>query len=156
MSANDNLMFDTILPELKAQSQKQAISALCEYAARGTGLDAEKLASRLMSIERTESCSGIGGGIVVLHLVSKEITKPYTVFARASQKVDYDTVDGEPVDLFALVLSPEAEGPYHLQRLARITRMLRDQDLCHKLRNVDNADALQALLFDQAVNSLAA
>lgn len=153
---SDVLLVDTIIPELKAATQKQAFQVLCEYAAKATGLDQKKLLTRLLAWERKTASSGIGHGVAIPHLVLDEIDKPYMLFARASQKIIYDAVDGQPVDLVFMILSPESDGPFHLQRLARISRMLRDQNLCGSLRGADTADALHALLFDQTSRRMAA
>jgi len=150
------LHLDTIVPELKVANQKQAFQVLCEYASRATGLDQKRLLGRLLAWERKTASSGIGNGVAIPHLVMDEIDKPYMLFARASQKIVYDALDGEPVDLVFMILSPRADGPLHLQRLARISRMLRDQNLCNRLRGADTTDAIHALLFDQTSRRMAA
>lgn len=153
---NDLLVVDAIIPELKVPNQKQAFQVLCEYAAREIGLDQKKLLTRLLAWERKTAASGIGNGVAIPHLVLEEISKPFMLFARAPQKIIYDAVDGAPVDLIFMILSPESDGPFHLQRLARISRMLRNHALCESLRCADNADTLHALLFDQSGQRMAA
>ncbi len=155
MSDNDVLMIDTILPALKANSQKQAFQVIAEHVAQITGQDQKSLLIRLGARER-QSTSGIGGGVAIPHLTLRNLEKPYVLFARLSQMIDYNALDDEPVDLVCLLLSPKSEGPYHLRRLAYISRLLRDQDLCSCLRGADNVDALHALLFDFAARKLAA
>lgn len=153
---SETMTMDVVLPELKANNQKQAFQVITEYAADHTGLDQKKLFDRLMAWERKAAISGIGEGVAILHLSIKDIERPFMMLARASQKVDYDSVDGEPVDLIVLLLSPEEDGPYHLQRLARISRILRDKDLCNRLRGANSSDAIRALLYDPENTQLAA
>ncbi|MBV9429384.1 MAG: PTS sugar transporter subunit IIA, partial [Bradyrhizobiaceae bacterium] len=67
--------------------------------------------------------------------------------------VDFEALDGQPVDLIFLLLAPEGAGADHLKALARVARLLRDQDIARKLRESRDAEALFAVL---AVNPSAA
>ena len=152
-----NLMItDTILPALKADSQKQAFHVLAEYAAHNTPLEKYEILQHLNEQERSGVVSGIGSGVALLSVVSSKINEPYTILARADQAIVYDSVDGDPVDLLYMIIAPENDGPIHLQRLARITRQFKDNLLCNKLRNADSVDAIKAVLFDSSHKSLAA
>ncbi len=155
MSADDFLVIDTILPALRVQSQKQALQAIASQAAEDTGMMPQRLYSRMLAAER-QSTSGIGDGVAISSLQIRGLKEPYILFARLPDMIDYDSLDGEPVDLMCLILSPEKDGPYHLRLLARVSRMLRDQNLCQCLRGADSIDALQALLFDSSSRKLAA
>ena len=62
------------------------------------------------------------------------------------QAIDFDAVDELPVDLIFVLLAPEQAGADHLTALARISRLLRDQSVCKKLRGTDNPEAIYALL----------
>jgi PTS system nitrogen regulatory IIA component len=66
------------------------------------------------------------------------------VFARLSAAVDYGALDGEPVDLVVLLLSPESCGADHLKALARISRTLRNRDILSALRAAPDAEAMRA------------
>jgi PTS system nitrogen regulatory IIA component len=147
---------NTILPALKAGSQKQALHVLAEYAASKTPLAINEILNELQSQERKGVVSGIGNGVALLSLVSPRIMQTYTILARADQPVQYDSVDSNPVDLLFLIIAPQSDGPLHLQRLARITRQFRDQELCDNLRSADTADAIRAVLFETRHHALAA
>ena len=67
--------------------------------------------------------------------------------------MDFEALDGQPVDLIFLLLAPEGAGADHLKALARVARLLRDQDIARKLRESRDAEALFAVL---AVNPSAA
>lgn len=137
---------DDILPELKATGRKQALQAVVECAARTTGLDGAAILSGLGPWKKDAALSAIGDGVAVLHTALAGLERPYTLFARLPQAVDYNAPDGEFVDLLFVLLSPESDGPLHLQRLSRATRLLRDRHLCRSLRDADTEDTLRALL----------
>ncbi|MBT3926021.1 MAG: PTS transporter subunit EIIA, partial [Rhodospirillaceae bacterium] len=64
--------------------------------------------------------------------------------------VDFEAIDERPVDLIFLLLAPETAGADHLKALARISRLLRDEDACIRLRGSESAEALFALLTQTA------
>lgn len=150
------LFVNAILPDLKVNSQKQAFQQVTEQAAQDTGLNQKRLMSRLLTWEGKSISSGIGNGVAIPQLTIGRLKRPYALFARLPQAIDYNSVDGEPVDLIFLLLSPKSDGPYHLQRLAKISRLLRDQNLCSSLRSTNNFDALKALLLDPVHRQVAA
>ena len=75
------------------------------------------------------------------------------VFARLESAIDYEAVDGQPVDLVFMLLAPENAGADHLKALARVSRLLRNQQTCEKLRAAQSAEALYAILIDQTGES---
>lgn len=150
------IAIDAVLPTLKANSQKQALQMITEQAGADTGLPPKWLMGRLQNWENRAPCSGIGGGIAILQLTTARLNTSYIQFARLPQAIDYNAVDRMPVDLICLLLSPKTDGPVHLQRLARLSRLLRNPDLCRTLRSTDSADAIRALLTGVAGQRLAA
>ena len=70
-------------------------------------------------------------------------------FARLSAPIDYDAVDGLPVDLVFLLLSPPDAGVDHLKALASVSRTFRDRQILAKLRGARSKDALFALLVGE-------
>ena len=60
--------------------------------------------------------------------------------------MDFEALDGQPVDLIFLLLAPESAGADHLKALARVARLLRDPEIANKLRESRDADAMYAVL----------
>jgi PTS system nitrogen regulatory IIA component len=145
-------LFDLITPEgiiapLKAASKKQALQALSQRAADITGLDHRLILDRLLERERLGT-TGVGQGIAIPHGKFEELTSVIGLFARLDQPVDFESIDDQPVDLIFLLLAPEPAGAAHLKALARVSRQLRNQEICAKLRGSDSPDAVYALLTD--------
>jgi PTS system nitrogen regulatory IIA component len=67
-------------------------------------------------------------------------------FARLESAVAYDAVDNQPVDLVFMLLAPESAGADHLKALARVSRLLRNQATCEKLRAATKPEVLYSLL----------
>lgn len=150
------LTIDDVLPDIRAGNQKQALQVLADQAGKRTGLNPAIIFAGLMSQENDSTRSGIGDGVAILHYMGKKIDTPYTVLARASHPVDYNSVDGAPVDLICLMISPDNEDNLHLQRMARASRLLRDQSFCNLLRGTTTEDAMKALLMQTEKTALAA
>ena len=74
------------------------------------------------------------------------LAKLFGLFARLERPIDFEALDGQPVDLIFLLLAPETAGADHLKALARIARLLRDPDVVKKLRQSSDAEALYAVL----------
>lgn len=146
---------NAVLYGLKASTLPQVYQAIAAETAAKTGLDTEYLYGKLMDLEEGAS-SGVGGGVAIPHLRLKGAERPFTLLARLNGLVDFKSVDGEPVDLVMLILSPAADVADHLRRLAKMSRLMRDESLCAKLRGVETTDGMHALLIDRQTENLAA
>ena len=90
--------------------------------------------------------TGVGNGIAIPHGKLPKLEKLFGLFARLDRPIDFEALDGQPVDLIFLLLAPEAAGADHLKALARVARLLRDADVVRKLRDSRDAEALYAVL----------
>ena len=147
MDLDDIITTDSVIPRLKASSKKQVLQELARKASEISGLEEREVFDVLLERERLGT-TGVGGGIAIPHGKLAALDRLRGVFARADRAIDFDSIDGRPVDLIFLLLAPEGAGADHLKALARISRLLRDQTVCEKLRGTDNAEALFAILTE--------
>lgn len=147
MELTDLLDGNCIVANLRATSKKQALQELARRAAEVTDLDERKIFDVLMERERLGT-TGVGSGIAIPHGKLAEIDRLYGIFARLEKPVDFQSIDDRPVDLIFVLLAPEEAGADHLKALARVSRLLRDQETCDKLRGTADADALYAILTE--------
>lgn len=136
---------DTIFPKLKVSSKKQLIQELGNIAKNSIKRPVHEIATILMERERLGS-TGVGHGVAIPHGRFAELNKICGIFAKLEKPVNYDALDNQPVDLVFLLLVPEEAGASHLKALAKISRVLRDQSVCEKLRGTDSGDAIYAIL----------
>ena len=155
MEISDLLGVDAVVSNLSVTSKKQALQELAKRAHAVTGLDERLIFDTLLERERLGT-TGVGNGIAIPHGKLGDLDRLYGVFARLEKPIDFDAIDEHPVDLVFLLLAPESAGADHLKALARVSRLLRDQGICKKLRGSDNAEALFALLTDASTNHVAA
>ena len=141
----DLVVPNAIIPALKVNNKKQAISELAAKAAALTGQSERDIVEILLQREKLGS-TGVGNGVAIPHGKLPKLGKLFGLFARLDRPVDFEALDNQPVDLIFLLLAPEGAGADHLKALARVARLLRDPDIVDKLRNSRDAEALYAVL----------
>ena len=155
MNISDLLAPEAVLASLKAQTKKQLLQELASRAHARTHLPEKQIFETLNERERLGT-TGVGAGIAIPHGRMAGANNITGVFARLETPIDYEAVDGQPVDLVFMLLAPENAGADHLKALARVSRLLRNQASCEKLRAARTPEALYAILTDRNSSSQAA
>src|SRR5438477_5379388 len=124
---------NAIIPALKVNGKKQALQELAAKAAELSGQNERTIFETLLQREKLGS-TGVGNGIAIPHGKLPKLDRLFGLFARLERPIDFEALDGQPVDLVFLLLAPETAGADHLKALARVARLLRDADVAHKLR----------------------
>jgi len=115
---------------------------------QGRVLNEDELVRALIDRELLGS-TGIGGGVAIPHGKLKGISDMIVAFGRSRSGVDYQALDGKPVYLFFLLLTPHSMPSEHLKTLARISRILKNQFLCENLRHAPVRQELQRLICEE-------
>lgn len=145
MPLNDLVAPAAIIPALKVNNKKQVLQELAAKAAELSGQNERAIFDVLLQREKLGS-TGVGNGIAIPHGKLPRLSKLFGLFARLDRPVDFEALDGQPVDLVFLLLAPEGAGADHLKALARIARLLRSPDIASKLRESRDAETLYAVL----------
>jgi PTS system nitrogen regulatory IIA component len=149
MEITDLLSPKAVLPALKAQGKKQLLQELAERISPISELPERRIVETLIERERLGS-TGMGQGIAIPHGRMPGLKTIIGMFARLEVPIAYDAVDNQPVDLVFLLLAPEGAGADHLKALARVSRLLRNQQICEKIRAAKDAEVIYALLTEKA------
>lgn len=147
MDLGDLITPQGVIASLKAKTKKQALQDMADKAAGITGIDSRVIFEALLQRERLGS-TGIGRGIAIPHGRLPGLQRIVSVFARLEDPIEFEAMDGEPIDLVFLLLAPEHAGADHLKALARISRLLRDTLAIEKLRSTRDPAALYAVLTE--------
>ena len=142
---SDILTVDAIDEHLAAANKKGLFQQLATSVSRRTGLPAKTIVAALAEREKIGS-TGFGGGVAIPHAKIEGLDRVVGSFARLASPIDFQSVDGLPVDLVFMILSPPDAGADHLKALAGASRALRDRSLAAKLRGARSRDAIFALL----------
>jgi PTS system nitrogen regulatory IIA component len=144
---------DAVVANLRATSKKQALQELARRAAQLTGRPERAIFDVLLERERLGT-TGVGRGVAIPHGKLAGLDRVRGLLARLERPVDFDAVDDQPVDLVFLLLAPEQAGADHLKALARVSRLLRDDRLCERLRGCDSAEGIWAMVNEtEAANA---
>ena len=147
MTITDLVAPEAILPALKVNSKKQALQELAARAASLTGQNERAVFEVLLQREKLGT-TAVGYGVAIPHGKLPKLEKLFGLFARLERPIDFEAMDGQPVDLVFLLLAPEGAGADHLKALARVSRLLRNQATCEKLRATSKPEVLYALLTE--------
>jgi nitrogen PTS system EIIA component len=145
MMITDLVAPEAVRPALTVNSKKQALQELAARAALLTGQNERAVFEVLLQREKLGT-TAVGYGVAIPHGKLPKLEKLFGLFARLERPIDFEAMDGQPVDLVFLLLAPEGAGADHLKALARIARLLRDQDVAKKLRASRDAQAIYSVL----------
>jgi mannitol/fructose-specific phosphotransferase system IIA component (Ntr-type) len=107
------------------------------------GATTEIVLAALLAREKVLS-TGIGHGIAIPHAISSSIREPQVLLGISAEGADYQSMDGQPVHVFFVLLSPPDRASHHTRLLARIARLGRDPAFVEGLRSVSNpAEAIE-------------
>src|SRR5690349_17499233 len=131
-----------VFTDLRPRTKPVLLAELARRAGEILGLDPAAIAAALLAREGLGT-TGFGGGLAIPHARLPELPAPAGFLARLSRPLDYAAIDGRPVDLVFLLLSPAGNDQAHLANLAAISRRLRDAQAVAALRAAATASAIQ-------------
>jgi nitrogen PTS system EIIA component len=130
---------------LKAKDKKDLLGEMVAPIAEATGATPEELVKVLQERERLGS-TGIGGGIGIPHGKLKHLKRLILGFGLSRSGIDFESIDGRPTHIFFVLLTPENSTGLHLKVLARISRLLKNEELKQRLMQVENADDVMEII----------
>lgn len=138
---------DSISYQDEATSKKRVLENLSHLlASKANALPAEKIFQVLFDRERLGS-TGLGRGVAIPHARVPDLTHTVAAMLTLSQPVDFESADGEPIDIAFGLLVPEDDGDHHLQHLSRLVTLFRDAETCTKIRQAANSEEIFELLL---------
>lgn len=146
MRLTEFLDFDAIKPALAVGNKRALLQQLANLAGIRLEVAPGAILETISEREKLGS-TGVGQGVAIPHGKVEGLSQIYCLFARLSEPVRYNSVDGAPVDLVFLLLSPPEAGAEHLKALAAISRVVRHAPTLEKMRGARSRDALAAVLM---------
>lgn len=130
-------------------SKKRLLERAAELLAAGDQTFAESIFERLLERERLGS-TGLAGGVALPHARMPGVSEAIGAFIRLGDAIEFDALDGQPVDLVFALMVPEEATEEHLQLLAELARMFNDADTRERLRNGSTEQVLDLLTGQSA------
>lgn len=145
MPLSDVISPGGVVPTLRVTAKKQLLQEIAARAASLVGRSEREIFDTLNDRERLGS-TGAGNGIAIPHGKLARLDRLVGLFARLETPIDFDAIDGQPVDLVFVLLAPEGAGAEHLKALSRIARLTRDPATMQKLRAARDENAIRGIL----------
>ena len=155
--SNELFSAETVIVDVNVSSQKQLFQDIATRLVDAhalTDIASRDIVSAAMERERLGS-TGVGNGVALPHARIAGLEKVVAAFVRLSDPMDFDSVDGRPVDLVAFLLAPENAAGAHLRALARVSRTLRREENRSRLRSAPDALSAFTILSDSALERAA-
>ena len=149
MKIQDLLRKDVMLLDLQATEKKAVIEEMIQSLVdRGYVTDFETFKEGILAREALTS-TGLGDGIAMPHSKNTAVKEATVLFAKSNKGVDYESLDGQPTDLFFMIAAPEGANDTHLAALAELSQYLMKDGFADKLRQVTSPDQVIEI-FDHA------
>ena len=137
MQISDILSEKRILTDLCSSGKRQLLEDISERIAKEYKYDKSSIFEAMLERENLGS-TGYGNGVAFPHARIPGLQKIITFFVRLDKAVDYEAIDDKPVDLLAVMISPENSGDDHLRTLSEFSRILKNAEICRLVRKAKN------------------
>jgi len=145
-SLADVLHSDSIVPNMKAGNKQDAIRQIAKILSKSQNvLDDQAIFNAVWEREQIAT-TAIGHGVALPHGKTNAVKHLSIAFASFSEGINFDSIDGEPVYLVFLMVSPPDESGPHIQALARISRLLKRDEFRQALREASSHDEILSLI----------
>ncbi|MGV3178606.1 PTS fructose transporter subunit IIABC [Streptococcus sp. 11273D007BW] len=149
MKIQDVLRKEVMLLDLQATSKEAVIDEMItSLVDKGVVTDFDTFKTGIMNRE-AQTTTGLGDGIAMPHSKNAAVKEATVLFAKSSKGVDYESLDGQPTDLFFMIAAPDGANDTHLAALAELSKYLMKLGFADKLRQVTSAEEVIAV-FDEA------
>jgi PTS system nitrogen regulatory IIA component len=132
---------------VRASDKRVLLLELARKAASSLNLCADSVGSELLKREELGS-TGLGNGVAIPHVLMEKVTTPFGVLAKLKQPIDFEAIDGRPVDLVCVLLLPTVTESGRLIALSLVARKLRTPEILTRLRNTKSSSELIAAIAD--------
>jgi len=149
MEIKDFLLPTDALIKASASDKRRLIQELAARAASILNLAPDRISVELLKRESLGS-TGTGGGVAIPHARIADLKKPFGTLVRLKHAIDFDAIDGKPVNIVFLLLLPAQSQGDHLNALASVARRLRDPESVRQLRCAANDAELYSAMVTRA------
>ncbi|NLV24299.1 MAG: PTS sugar transporter subunit IIA [Deltaproteobacteria bacterium] len=149
MKISELLRTETINADLKAKWKNEALAEMVDAMIKiQNGLDREEVIRVLLEREKLGS-TGIGDGVAIPHGKLKGLKDLFISFGRSRSGVEFDSMDGKPVNLIFLLIAPEESVGVHLKTLARISKLLKNASVRQRLAGASDKQEIFDIILEE-------
>ncbi|WP_017795989.1 PTS fructose transporter subunit IIABC [Oceanobacillus kimchii] len=150
MAVTDLLRKDIMIMDLKSTDKQSVIEEMINNLHKYRVInDVDTFKEAILNRE-AQSSTGLGDGIAMPHAKTSSVKEPAVLFAKSSQGIDYDSLDGQPAHLFFMIAVPDGNNDTHLQTLASLSKLLMEPTFVEKLNAASTPEDVQQLFLNEA------
>lgn len=153
MEIKDLLSKDLMIMNLQSTTKKDVIDEMIEKLYENNVInDVLKFRSEIMKRE-LESSTGLGEGVAMPHAKTSAVNKPAIVFARSTNGVDYEALDGEDTYIFFMIAATEGQNQMHIETLAKLSKLLLKEGFIDRLKSSETPEDVYKTIDDYVEES---
>lgn len=150
MAVTDLLRKDIMIMDLKSTDKQSVIEEMINNLHKYRVINDVDTFKEVILNREAQSSTGLGDGIAMPHAKTSSVKEPAVLFAKSSQGIDYDSLDGQPAHLFFMIAVPDGNNDTHLQTLASLSKLLMEPTFVEKLNAASTPEDVQQLFLDEA------
>ncbi len=149
MKVSDLLNTKFVLTELNSNKKEDVINELLDLFINDSRvLDLDKVRNAVLDREQIMS-TGVGKGFAIPHGKTSAVTDIIGAFVKTSKAIDYDSLDGKPVNLIFLLVGKDTLVSSHIKLLSRISRLMNKDDFRERLLEANNQEEIINLFIEE-------
>ena len=149
MKVSELLKTEFVIPNLKGETKEDVINELVDLFKNDSRVeDIEKVRSAVLDREKVMS-TGVGKGFAIPHGKTNSVKEIIGAFGRIPDGIDYESLDGNPVQLIFLLIGKDNLISTHIKLLSRISRLMNKDDFRHRLAEANSADEIVKLFSEE-------
>ena len=153
MKVSELLKPEFIISDLKGESKEEIINELIDLFKDDPRVeDIEKVRSAVLEREKVMS-TGVGKGFAIPHGKTNAVKEIVGAFGKIKDGIDYESLDGNPVNLVFLLVGKDNLISTHIKLLSRISRLMNKDDFRHRLVEANSADEIVKLFSEEEISS---
>ena len=152
MKVSDLLNTKVVIADLKSEKKEEVINELIDlFKDDPRIIDLEKVRTAVLEREKVMS-TGVGKGFAIPHGKTSAVTDIIAAFGKSTKDINYDSLDGEPVNLIFLLVGKDNLVSTHIKLLSRISRLMNKDDLRERLIEANSTEEIVHLIVDEEKN----
>lgn len=149
MKVSELLKAEFVIPELKGETKEDIINELIDVFKNDPRIDdIEKVRTAVLDREKVMS-TGVGKGFAIPHGKTNAVKEIVGAFGKINDGIEYDSLDGNPVQLVFLLVGKDNLISTHIKLLSRISRLMNKDDFRHRLTVANSADEIVNLFIEE-------
>lgn len=149
MKVSEILSKEFIIAELNSSDKESAINELIDLFSNDSRVDdLEKVRQAVLDREKIMS-TGVGKGFAIPHGKTDSVKEIIAAFGRKKDGIDYDALDGNPVNLIFLLVGRDTMISAHIKLLSRVSRMMNKDDFRLRLLNAETSEEIMDVFFEE-------